>query len=68
MSELWERLKSDRLLLAAVIVGAVDLWFAVALVDVRFLVVLPLTAGATYAMMRMRGPVEQPTDDADDWY
>jgi len=51
-----------------VIVGAVDLWFAVALVDVRFLVVLPLTAGATYAMMRMRGPVEQPADDADDWY
>jgi hypothetical protein len=68
MTELWEKLKSDRLLLAAVIIGAVDLWFAVALVDVRFLVILPLTAGATYAMMRVRGPVEQPTDDVDDWY
>lgn len=68
MSELWEKLKTDRLLLVAVIIGAVDLWFAVALVDVRFLVVLPLTAGATYAMMRVRGPVEQPTDDVDDWY
>jgi hypothetical protein len=68
MIELWEKLRSDRLLLAAVIVGAVDLWFAVALVDVRFLLVLPLIAGATYAMMRVRGPVEQPTDDVDDWY
>jgi len=68
MRALWERVRSDRLLFVAAIVGAVDLWFAVAFVDVRLLLVLPLIAAATYAAMRVRGPVEPAPDDVDDWY
>src|SRR5207245_7896480 len=44
MSELWERLTSDRLLPAAAITGAADRGLAVAPADGRFLSALPRTA------------------------
>ena len=65
----WGRVRADRILLTAVVAGAVVFWVSLALVDVRILVLLPLIAGAAYAAMRVRGPVEQkPPDDPDDWY
>jgi membrane protein implicated in regulation of membrane protease activity len=68
MSERWERLKSDRLLFGAAIAAAVDLWFTVALVDLRLLVVLPLLAVGVYAVRRFRGPQMSAPEDVDDWY
>jgi membrane protein implicated in regulation of membrane protease activity len=68
MSELWEQVRSDRLLFGAAIAAAVDLWFTLALVDLRLLVVLPLLAVVVYAVRRVRGPQIASPEDVDDWY
>jgi hypothetical protein len=68
MIQLFERIKSDRLLFGAAIAAGVDLWLAIALVDIRLLVVLPLLAIGVYVANRIRGPREYTPDDVDDWY
>jgi hypothetical protein len=64
----WERVRDDRLVLGAAAATGVDLWFAVAFVDVRVLLALPVIGVATYAAARVRGPRVSAPDDVDDWY